>query len=336
MTFCGHSEDIWWKEVMQWSYFFMSFFFFKAGYFNKSVLGTSSKAYCIDKFKRLMIPYLTTGLIGDAIYFAFLPFLLDRYGKPIEPLAWNHIWEKSSFYGNTPTWFLFSFFMAYIAIHFLERLRHWAVDKYHARRITTLSTVVYAGFPFLSYWLFTLHNPLWMSANNIFMGIFFFELGRIWHQVLDSMNKTRAIEVSLILIILFVAGNIVFHDAMYTMSSNKFDGNLFATLVNMICILCGLSGLLIATSVPRIPLINFIGQHSMVYFVGHYPILYYYKFTHLCFGRSIYGRYDDLAILIPAIFIICSWLVPYIESVPWLSGRWPKQEKPKLHANQIQ
>ena len=45
---------------------------------------------------------------------------------------------------------------------------------------------------------------------------------------------------------------------------------------------------------------------------------------HLCFGRSIYGRYDDVLILLPVIFLICAWLVPYIERVPWLSGRWPK------------
>ena len=45
MAFCGHADDDWWREVMQWTYYFMSFFFFKAGYFNKSVLGDSRK-YC--------------------------------------------------------------------------------------------------------------------------------------------------------------------------------------------------------------------------------------------------------------------------------------------------
>ena len=44
MAFCGKDKVDWWLEVMQWSYFFMSFFFFKAGYFNKGT-GTNDKEY---------------------------------------------------------------------------------------------------------------------------------------------------------------------------------------------------------------------------------------------------------------------------------------------------
>ena len=75
MSFCGHADDEWWREVMQWTYFFMSFFFFKAGYFNKTVAG-DSKAYLIDKSKHLLVPYLTCGSIGFLIYMAFQPFLI--------------------------------------------------------------------------------------------------------------------------------------------------------------------------------------------------------------------------------------------------------------------
>ena len=49
---------------------------------------------------------------------------------------------------------------------------------------------------------------------------------------------------------------------------------------------------------------------------------------HLSFGRSIYGRYDDVILLIPIVFIICTWLVPYVERVPWLSGRWNNMSAP--------
>ena len=322
MQFCGKAQDEWWGEMMQWSYYFMSFFFFKAGYFNKSVLGPSLQ-YCRDKARRLLIPYVTTGLIGGAIYFSFLPFLVEKYKHPIEPLELNHIWTTSSFYGNNPTWFLFSFFAAYIAIHFLEKARSRVFDSAPAW-LQRYSSCIYFVFPFVSYWLFTLDNPLWMSLNNVFMGVFFFELGRVWNRILGRWSAETAIRVSVVLILLFVASNIVFHDCSYTMSSNKFTGNPFITVLNIVVILCGLSGLLIAARLPRVPVINFIGQHSMVFFVSHYPILYYYKFMHLCFARSIFGRYDDVLILLPAVFLICAWLVPYIERTPWLSGRWPK------------
>ena len=324
MAFCGHADDAWWREVMQWTYYFMSFFFFKAGYFNKSVLGPS-RTYCREKAKRLLIPYLTTGLIGGAIYFSFLPFLIQRFHKPIEPLEWSHIWENGSFYGNNPTWFLISFFTAYILIHFLEKGRHWLFQR-TPPAVQHYSSLLYFGFPFLSYWMFLLGNPIWLSLSNVFMGIFFFELGRVWHRWLDRWDTRKALCISLVLTAAFVVSNLVFHDASYTMSSNKFTGNVFVTVLSITVVLCGLSGLLISAHMPRVPVINFIGQHSMVFFVSHYPMLYYYKFMHLCYGRSIFGRYDEVLVLLPIIFCLCAWLVPFVERVPWLSGRWEKKD----------
>lgn len=325
MAMCGHADDEWWKEVMQWTYYFMSFFFFKAGYFNKSVLGPS-RQYCTDKAKRLLIPYLTTGFIGGAVYFSFLPFLLDRFHKPIEPLEWSHIWMSGSFYGNNPTWFLISFFAAYIAIHFLEKGRH-CLFRQTPPMVQQWSSSLYLLFPIVGYWLFTLKNPLWLGLSNVFMGIFFFELGRVWSRLLGMWKRETAAWLSFALILAFIASNIIFHDCSYTMSSNKFTGDPFITVLNTTAILCGLSGLLISIDLPRVPWINFVGQHSMVFFVSHYPMLYYYKFMHLCFGRSIFGRYDEVLVLLPIIFCICAWLVPFIERVPWLSGRWPKEVK---------
>ncbi len=322
MSFCGHSDDGWWREVMQWTYYFMSFFFFKAGYFNKSVLG-DSRQYCRDKARRLIIPYLTTGIIGGVIYFSFVPFLIQRYHKPIEPLSWSHIWETASFYGNNPTWFLFSFFSAYVSIHFLEKARHRLLDRFPSA-VRYWSSAIYFLFPFVGYWLYTLENPLWMSLNNVFMGIFYFELGRFWSRKLAVWSKHRTLWTSSLLVLAFIVSNIIFHDASYTMSSNTFSGNPIVTVLNITAVLCGLSGVLIALDLPRVPGINFVGEHSMVFFVSHYPILYYVKYMHLSFGRSIYGRYDEALILLPAIFLICTLLVPFVERTPWLSGRWPK------------
>ena len=77
ITFCGHQNDEWWQEVMGWSFFFMCFFFFKAGYFNKTVSG-DTKAYITDKTKRLLIPYVVWGTIGFIIYAIYIPFEIDR------------------------------------------------------------------------------------------------------------------------------------------------------------------------------------------------------------------------------------------------------------------
>ena len=49
--FCGMRGFLWCEKMMAWTFFFMSFFFFKAGYFNKTVSG-NSKEYCIDLIYR--------------------------------------------------------------------------------------------------------------------------------------------------------------------------------------------------------------------------------------------------------------------------------------------
>lgn len=325
MQKCGLSQEEWWREVMQWSYFFMSFFFFKAGYFNKSVTSLGSWDYIKDKAKRLLIPYLAAGTIGNIIFFSFVPYHIHKFHKPVEPLTWDHIWTTSQFFGNIPVWFLMSFFMAYVGIHFLERFRHWAFGKRFSPRTTYWSSLFYILLPLVSYELFLLGNPLWLCMNNVFMGIFYFQLGRVWRRLLALWGEQKSILISIFLIGVFIVGNIIWHDACYTMSSNTFSGPFVVTMINSVAILCGLSGLLIASNMPRIPIISYIGEHSMVFFISHYPIIYYYKFMHISFGRSIQGRYDSVLILLPAIFMICAWLVPYIESTPWLSGRWKKK-----------
>lgn len=312
MTFCGHAQDAWWQQVMAWTYYFMCFFFFKSGYFNRSVGGPTG-AYLKGKTLRLLVPYLTAGLIGDAVYFSLMPFLIQRYHHPVEPLSWSHIWEEGQFYGNGPVWFLCTFYFTYVGVHFIEKVRHL---RY-----------AFFLFPAVSWWLSTLGNPLWLGLDNLFMGFFCFYLGHFWHRLTVLLGRRRTFALSVLLLGCFCMVN-AWSDTYYAMSSNTFRGQLPLLVSGMSCALCGLTGLLMALEVPRVPVIDFIGRHSMVYFISHYPILYIYKFVHLSFGRSIYGRYDDVILLIPIVFIICTWLVPYVERVPWLSGRWNNMSAP--------
>ncbi len=309
ISFCGKAEEQWWIEIMAWSYFFMCFFFFKAGYFNRGVSGPTLP-YLKDRAKRLLVPWVCWGLIGNIVYFSFLPHMIERYHKPVEDISWSHVWESSAFYGNAPMWFLFSFFMAYMVAHFIEKIPrlHWIVLL----------------FPFIGALLWMLGNPLWLNLNNVFMGVYFFYLGRLWSWLISRYGRRTMFYVSLSFFAGFVLCNI-FWRGSFQMSSNTFTANPLSSIVGVTLALTGIAGMLLTLRVPRIPLINFIGEHSMVFFVSHYPMLYFYKFVHLSFGRSIYHRTDDLIILIPVIFCLCAWLVPYVESVPWLSGRWPKK-----------
>lgn len=317
MAFCGQEAQEWWGEVMRWSFFFMSFFFFKAGFFNKGTSSGTDMDYLKDRSKRLLVPYVTSGVIGLVVYFSFYFPLVDRYKKFVEPLEWSHIWMKSGFYGNSPIWFLFSFFVVYMMVRYIDKVKHlcWLT----------------VFFPAISYWAYRTGNNVPMSLGNVFIACYFFYLGRLWQWAMCRFEVRRLMAVSWLMVLLFVVLGFV-APGTYNMSQNIFTGNALMAVVRATLILCGLSGVLLTAKVPRIPWLCFIGEHSMVFFISHYPMLYFYKFTHLSFGRSIYGRVDDALILLPVVFCICSWLVPYVERVPWLSGRWPGSRRASAEA----
>jgi len=90
---CGLRGEFWFGKLMAWTFFFMSFFFFKAGYFNKGVVG-NYRLYVKDRVKRLLVPYLVWGGIGSAVFFGFIctvPAL-----KPVfNGLNWEHLYRQS-------------------------------------------------------------------------------------------------------------------------------------------------------------------------------------------------------------------------------------------------
>jgi hypothetical protein len=75
---------------------------------------------------------------------------------------------------------------------------------------------------------------------------------------------------------------------------------------------------------PRVPFINYVGEHSMVYFVMHYPIVLSYAYASILLGHAFRKSIPDLIIILILAFTLCTIAVPFVERVPWLSGRWKK------------
>lgn len=329
---CGFGKLDWWVEVMQWSYYFMSFFFFKAGYFNKTVAG-NSKEFCIKKFKQLMVPYFVWGFIGNASYFFFVWFIFDPANALSKQVEIKHIWESSQFYGNIPCWFLFSFFIAYLVAHFIAKIpplfriplpktTKRPNDQIPKRPVLNVKIHwIILAFPFISYWAWSKGNPLWFGLDNVFIGIYLFYLGRLWHIAMERFGRESSIVVSVFMLVVFAFLNFTFRGS-YTMVDNIWVGNPVITVISITLALCGLSGILLNVNIPRIPVLCYIGQHSMVFFVAHYPIMMFYKMVRSANVRTLRGHWDDYTILIFMIFTICFLLVPYVEKVPWLSGRF--------------
>jgi uncharacterized membrane protein YcfT len=109
------------------------------------------------------------------------------------------------------------------------------------------------------------------------------------------------------------------------MSLNQYVQRPVGAIINSILALCGFAGILLSLPMKRVPFVNFIGEHSMVYFVAHYPLLIIYHLTHRLFYYSMKGHWEDFILCLAFILITCTWLVPKIESVTWLSGRMKKK-----------
>ena len=261
----------WWKETMLWTFFFMSFFFFKAGYFNKGITG-ETLPYLRDRVRRLFVPYLSWGIIGFVLAFFWLCLFPEHLDKAIGKVQ-TFTWLQSGLtFGNAPMWFLLSFFATYVLMHFIERVRHlhWVV----------------LVFPAIGYWLFKQGNPLWFFLNNVFCGTFFFY--------------------------------------EYEMKTNLWVGPFWKVVLIMPLSLMGISGIFLTLPTPRVPFINYVGEHSMVYFVMHYPIVLSYAYASILLGHAFRKSIPDLIIILILAFTLCTIAVPFVERVPWLSGRWKK------------
>ena len=295
----------WWRETMFWTFFFMSFFFFKAGYFNKGITG-ETLPYLRDRVRRLFVPYLSWGIIGFVVAFFWLSLFPEGVAKAIGKVQTFTWLESGLTFGNSPLWFLLSFFATYVLMHFIERVRylHWVVLL----------------FPAIGYWLFRQGNPLWFFLDNVFCGTFFFYLGKVWHHALDRMTKHLALVVSVLLFAGFVLANIYLHGE-YEMKTNVWVGSFWRVLLIMPLSLLGISGILLSLPTPRVPVINYIGEHSMVFFVMHYPVILSYAYASILLGHPFRGSIPDLFIITALAFALCFLAVPFVERVPWLSGR---------------
>ena len=303
----------WWKLIMEWSFYLMSFFFFKAGYFNKGVQG-NSRAYCWDKFRRLMIPYFSWAAISAGICLFFMLAFPGRFPGTEQSFHTFRVWVGGFTWGNSPLWFLPCFFASYIIVHFIEKVRH-------------LHLIIIL-FPLISYWLYKQGNPLYLMMNNVFCGAFFFYLGKLWHKTLDRTGNKKGLILSIILVIAFVCMNIYLHGE-YEMKTNTFTGPFWRVMLNTMLALTGLSGILLTTNVKRLPGICYIGEHSMVYYIGHYPLIMFYVFIAILLGHDIKKSVPDMFIMTTLVFIICTLLVPFIERVFWLSGKSLPQPLPR-------
>ena len=324
---CGYESTPIWTDVYQWTFYFMSFFFLKAGYFNKTIVG-NTPAFLSDKTRRLLVPYFAWGAIGTLVYFSFVLFVFPPNHANVKSLEWKHLWETAGFWGNPPLWFLFSFYLSYVVAHFINKMpsRPLFTTRWGTVRLSALWLVL--AFPFVSSLFSNDKTPLYFCSGNIFMGVFLFEAGRLWRRFMDANSRTVTLLMSILLLVAFVVINVGW-PCLYTMSNNTWDGPWLLVTLSVLCAVCGLSGFFLSINTPRIPVLGYFGEHSMVYFVSHYLVILLYRFTRSAFNHSISKHEDDFLIILATCFIFSTMLVPLVERTPLLSGRY-KEKKSRL------
>ncbi|MCM1337807.1 MAG: acyltransferase [Candidatus Amulumruptor caecigallinarius] len=192
-------------------YFFMPWFFFKAGMFFRV---KPRREFLRSNWKRLLVPFLAFSLLG---YVMWLPGVISqpglsltyKIGAPIVQLL-----KEGSVTANIPLWFLLSLFLVKgVANEAL--LRRWNVW-------ITGAVGLAIG---LGLYLIGEVEPLWVANSAV--GLAFFMLGYVLHSPAAPSNRVRGwLDGRIIYIValtLFVLHNVLCPGSM-SMRTNTFSG----------------------------------------------------------------------------------------------------------------
>lgn len=204
-------EPTWFKWADRILYFFMPWFFFKAGMFFKA---KPRREFYRSNFKRLIVPFLVFSLIG---YLCWLPGMignseLSMKYKLLAPFI--QLWKEGSVTGNIPLWFLLSLFI-------VKALANEAMLRHVSFWITGALGLIVG---------FALHfkgglEPLWIANSAI--GLAFFILGYWLHSPAVADHRVRrwlrGWMFYLPALTLFMA-QLLFLPGSVTMRSNGYSG----------------------------------------------------------------------------------------------------------------
>ena len=289
---CGMHDAAWAVELRRWTYFAVGIFFFKAGYLAhhaEAPLGP----FLRERARRMLVPYIVWGVVGSVIYFGFLQFFPEVTHVQRDALRTEHVWTTSRWYGNPPLWFLTSLFVTLALAHPMRRLRR-------------LSAVA-ALLPLVSWWLAEEKNPLWMSLNNVFVGIYLYFLGR-WWKSLELRLKPRTFTALSAVLLATALLSITFWHGEYAMGDNLWIGNPLAAMLNESLAICGIVGLLSQIVTRPVPALGYVGRHSLTFLVLPYPMIHYYNFVHMTGKRTMINHWNDFIVVTVVVVCLCAWL----------------------------
>lgn len=265
---------------------FMAWFFYKAGMFYREK-PLREELYGI--WKRLLIPYIFFSVVGAMCGFVIecvlgtesVPhYLLRSAGQVVK---WGGVTS------NMPIWFLLSLAVVRMIIQF--------VHKYHLVYPVT-------GVALLSsYLLFkmSVFEPCYLG--NISLGLFFFGIGYLLKDY--QYNRIMVIVATVVYIVFFVffPSNVDFRANLLT--SGNYSGYVITAVLAIII----LNNLFKVVPFLCIRSLVHIGEHSMVYYLCHWPLIT------LCIGFIRHWSSQSNLVLCIISITICLVCLPLLDKV---------------------
>lgn len=229
-------------------YFFMPWFFYKAGLFFKV---SDNKIMFLKSTRRLIIPFIKYSFIGHVCYCLVSFFNGNLHLSTIIP--YRILLMHGSIPGNLPLWFLLSLFLCRVILNILLNK---AIP-------ISLVAILSLSIAFLLHEIGFVH-PFY--AANIWTGLFFMSIGYM-------TNKMILTPPHVILCLIIYSISIIYPSFVGMRSNHLYYGFYLLWIVYSLCGIITIN--LFGDYIRRIKIFSIIGKYSMqIYCIHWIPLMF--------------------------------------------------------------
>lgn len=250
--------------------FLMPVFFMISGFLANTGKEDILKSYYINKFKRLVIPYIFINFI-DYFPRTLFPNLVNSGFVGIKGII---------FYGTKITWFLYTLIIIFLILPFLEKI--WKKDKY----------LLFGLFLILFNLLGITKNINFLSLNIVTYQLIYFYIGYISRKI----YKEKIYNGKLTTNMGFAVIGFIFLGFLYNFSKINLFTRIFFAILSFLFILNIIKKIKNGTKIYKI--LEFIGVNSLTFYLLDGFIAVFY--------RTIIGKViliDNVGVLVLVLFM---------------------------------
>lgn len=236
-------------------------FYFLSGYLFSA--HDSFPVFVKKKAKRLLVPYLTFGVI------LLISSVIRSGGEGISELLTKFVLQKRMY----TIWFLTSLFFVNLAFYGITK-----INKGKLWSIITIAILMYvAGVTYYKLG----GAPLFWNIDTVLITMIWFSLGYVLKQTgfmsrfsseTKNLNKMRIFLVAVLSGLIYIS--LVFVN--WELCHEKFDIAMCSTGIPPLTLFASFAGIILFISISlliKIGLINYLGKNTMVYFALHQSLM---------------------------------------------------------------